>query len=325
LSYWLVLLSASCFANMLGLNISSGLNSVITIYIMIPFLIIPQMLLGGVIIKFDKLHKSLSSHEYVPVIGDLMASRWAYEALAVEQFKNNRFEKTFFMFDQEIRNSDYNTTFLIPALLIKLTSTEINFNAAGNQEKSLQNIDLLNDHIRKLSGLTPSLSDNMPDKLDISTFSESSVREARGYLQSITSFYQKRKNELMSKKDGEITRLIKQMGGRDAFLQFRDDHYNTGLADLVENKKEINKTVEYNNRIIRKYEPIFMVPTSRTGRAHFYSPVKIIGNRTVDTLWFNIMAIWMMTIILYLSLYFNLLRKSIDFMDGFRFLKRNTN
>ncbi len=325
LSYWLVLLSASCFANMLGLNISSGLNSVITIYIMIPFLIIPQMLLGGVIIKFDKLHKSLSSHEYVPVIGDLMASRWAYEALAVEQFKNNRFEKTFFMLDQEIRNSDYNTTFLIPALLIKLTSTEINFNAAGNQEKSLQNIDLLNDHIRKLSGLTPSLSDNMPDKLDISTFSESSVREARGYLQSITSFYQKRKNELMSKKDGEITRLIKQMGGRDAFLQFRDDHYNTGLADLVENKKEINKTVEYNNRIIRKYEPIFMVPTSRTGRAHFYSPVKIIGNRTVDTLWFNIMAIWMMTIILYLSLYFNLLRKSIDFMDGFRFLKRNTN
>ena len=77
LSYCLVLFTTSCFANMLGLNISSGFNSVITIYILIPFLVIPQILFGGVIVKFEKLHKNLTSYEYVPVIGDLMASRWA--------------------------------------------------------------------------------------------------------------------------------------------------------------------------------------------------------------------------------------------------------
>ena len=96
LSYWLILFSTSCFANMTGLNISSGFNSVITIYILIPFLLIPQLLLGGIIVKFDKLHKSLTSYEYVPLIGDLMASRWAYEALVVEQFKYNKYERYFF-------------------------------------------------------------------------------------------------------------------------------------------------------------------------------------------------------------------------------------
>jgi ABC-type multidrug transport system ATPase subunit len=43
-SYWLILFTAACYANILGLNISSGLNSVITIYILVPFLLIPQII-----------------------------------------------------------------------------------------------------------------------------------------------------------------------------------------------------------------------------------------------------------------------------------------
>jgi len=48
LSYWLILFSTSCCANMMGLNISSGFNSVITIYLSILFLLIPPLMLGGV-------------------------------------------------------------------------------------------------------------------------------------------------------------------------------------------------------------------------------------------------------------------------------------
>jgi len=46
--YWLILFSTSCFANMLGLNISSALNSVITIYILIPFILVPELLFSGI-------------------------------------------------------------------------------------------------------------------------------------------------------------------------------------------------------------------------------------------------------------------------------------
>jgi amino acid transporter len=84
--YWLILFTTSCFANMLGLNISSALNSVITIYILIPFILVPELLFSGVIVRYDKLHKSIANPEYVPVIGDIMTSRWAYEALMVHQF-----------------------------------------------------------------------------------------------------------------------------------------------------------------------------------------------------------------------------------------------
>ena len=51
-AYWLVFFSASCFANVLGLNISASFNSAVTIYILIPILLIPQILLSGVVVQF---------------------------------------------------------------------------------------------------------------------------------------------------------------------------------------------------------------------------------------------------------------------------------
>lgn len=66
-SYWLILFSLSCFANVLGLNISASFNSVKVIYILIPILIIPQLLFSGVIVKFDKLNPMFSQEDSVPL------------------------------------------------------------------------------------------------------------------------------------------------------------------------------------------------------------------------------------------------------------------
>jgi hypothetical protein len=67
IDYWLILFSTWCFANILGLNISDGFKTTVTIYILIPFLIIPQIILSGVIVKFDKLNPSLSSPNTIPI------------------------------------------------------------------------------------------------------------------------------------------------------------------------------------------------------------------------------------------------------------------
>ena len=99
--YWLVLFSVSCFANLLGLNVSSAFNSAITIYILIPFLIIPQLLLSGVLVKFDKLNPSVTEQGVVPFWGEVMVSRWGFEALAVNQFVNNKYERLFYSFEKK--------------------------------------------------------------------------------------------------------------------------------------------------------------------------------------------------------------------------------
>ena len=100
LPFWMVLFSTSCFANVLGLNISATFNSAKVIYIIIPILIIPQLLFSGVIVRFDRLFPAISSQNSVPLIGNVMTSRWAYEAMAVHQFRNNEFNKIFFVTEE---------------------------------------------------------------------------------------------------------------------------------------------------------------------------------------------------------------------------------
>jgi ABC-type multidrug transport system permease subunit len=100
-SFWLVLFPMWVLANMMGLNISSAFNSAVTIYILIPLLMIPQMALGGSMFAFDKLNQIIGSVGKVPMIAECMASRWAYEALMVKQFKDNKFERNFYEFERQ--------------------------------------------------------------------------------------------------------------------------------------------------------------------------------------------------------------------------------
>jgi ABC-type multidrug transport system ATPase subunit len=322
LSYWLILFSTSCVANMMGLNISSGFNSVITIYILIPFLLIPQLLLGGIIVKFDKLHKSLTSYEYVPVIGDLMSSRWAYEALVVEQFKNNEYEKPFFAVDQEISTSFYNSAFLLTRLNNILDQTKMYINTRKNLDLATQNLKLLDEQIGKLRHEIPAVKINISGKTDIHSFNESTAGEIKKYFEQLNSYFRQKNANAKSELDSLNVQLTGQLGGDGALNDFKDTYYNSSLADLAKNSKEVDKIIRYKNNLIRKYEPVYMEPASRVGRAHFYAPVKIIGNLTIDTLSFNAIVLWIMSVLFYFALYFDVIRKTLSFFETARIRKR---
>jgi ABC-type multidrug transport system ATPase subunit len=333
MTYWLVLFTTSCCANMLGLNISSGFNSVITIYIIIPFLLIPQLLFGGVIVKFDKLHKSMTAYEYVPLIGDLMASRWAYEALAVEQFKNNKYESNFFHIDQEKKNADFYVSYLIPALRKKVTELEIYINNQKkqeqtifiNKEQALRNLDLLISEIQNLNLSIPSIQFRNPERLTINALNETATGEIKDYLKELDSFFSSKKMKAAAERDNIYDDLVIQLGGKEtgkeALIQLKNDYRNESLADLTLNRKEINKIVERNNRLIRKSTPVYMHPTSLIGRAQFYAPEKNIGKTSFDSLWFNITVIWISSIILFLTLYYDLIKKVVTFFENIRLSK----
>ncbi len=94
--YWLALFTTAFCANMIGLNISASFNSAITIYIVIPLLIIPMMVLSGAMFPFDKLNRKIGNVDKVPLIAELMPTRWTYEALIVSQFKDNKYSQTKF-------------------------------------------------------------------------------------------------------------------------------------------------------------------------------------------------------------------------------------
>ena len=62
------------------------------------------------------------------------------------------------------------------------------------------------------------------------------------------------------------------------------------------------------DKFIQKADPIFMAPGSKFGSAHFFAPYKQIGNLKIGTLIFNIIAIWIMIVGLFVTLYYNVLK-----------------
>jgi len=322
-SYWLILFSTSCVANLVGLNISSGLNSVITIYIVVPFLLIPQILLSGVLVKFDKLHKSISNYEYVPFIGDLMTSRWAFEALAVEQFKNNRYKKTYFLLDQEISNKKYYVNLLIPELEAKLTEASQYIPDESKQEQLQQNLTLLNNHMAGLISMFPEIPNEAGNSLDIQTFDETMAADIRSYLKRLKEHLRQQMIDANLERTQLEKQHINQVGGIDAYTSLRNEYENLKLAKMLLNRRDSPPILEVDGQLIRKYEPVFMEPTSNVGRAHLYAPSKKIGGIKIDTLWFNVIFIWFTALIFYLTLYFDVLRKLISKFDNIKLRNRS--
>lgn len=315
--YWLVLFTTACSANVLGLNISSAFKSVITVYILIPFILIPQLLLSGVLVKFDKLHTNrYSTYQYVPVIGDMMTARWSFEALAVEQFRNNRFQKHFFDLEMEASQNYYYAYFLIDVLkndLQKCRKTPAEINDLSTVCARLKY------YVDYLSGEAGyEVPETIMTSFGEGPLSPESAADLQIYLDLLARRFRQINSKANSGKDTVSVALAKRIGP-EAYVELRDNYYNERLAEILLNREALDMTRETPSRIIQKFEPVYKKPTSKYGRAHYYAPYKQIGNLRIDTFLFNLIVIWTVTLILYILLYYKVLRRAIDSLSRLEF------
>ena len=133
-----------------------------------------------------------------------------------------------------------------------------------------------------------------------------------------------KEREANDSKSAKYQQMVGELG-QDGFVNFKQKYYNKKLADIVLNRNEINKVYHTQKRLIQKKDPVFMEPTSNFGRAHLYAPIKIINNTKVDTLWYNIILLWVLSGLLYLALLFDLLRKGLKYLQSLNFRERYFN
>ncbi|MCX7861400.1 MAG: ATP-binding cassette domain-containing protein [Bacteroidales bacterium] len=309
--YFWILFTTACFANMLGLNISSALNSVVTIYILIPFILVPQLLLSGVIVKFDKLHKTVANVRFVPIAGDLMTSRWAFEALAVTQFKKNAWEKHFFETDYKKSFYEFRFNYLIPELQNRIDHLEKNIETSIYDNSYQKNLRILYTEISKIEKLFAKKTFSYFQELKSFKINKDILEDTRNYLDEKRKFFVKQYNKATAEGDKILTEL-QQKYSKEEILKLKEENYNIALADLVTNKNTFQTLVEDNDELIQLTKPIFKDPESNYGRAHFYAPYKQMAAIKIDTFWFNTIFIWLTTLFLYIALQFDWLRKILS-------------
>lgn len=312
--YWLVLFSAAAFSNVLGLNISASLKSVVTVYILIPFLIIPQIIFSGVLVPFEELNPSATSQDKVPIIGEVMISRWAFEALAVNQFVHNDFEKEFYTLNKEITHAHYMKNYWISELDNANRDIYTHYESPINDESVESSKSLILNEIKNHSDLTGFFYLPELDSLKGNYYSKGLYFKINAYLNSIKGYYNKLYNKLVSAKDSQIMQMVKDNeDSPDYFNNLRLNNKNESLSNILTNRNEVKKIVRIGDKLLQRENIIYV--ESNHFRAPYFTPVKTIFGFKLFTYNANLLVIWGFTILLIFSLYFN----------GFKFIADQIN
>ncbi len=311
-TYWLLLFTTACVANIVGLIISSAFDSVITVYIMVPVILIPQLMFNGVGIEFDRLNPQISSAERVPLLGELMISRWGFEAIAVRAFKDNEYENHFYGFEKVIANADYKTAYYLKELETSLAACLAALRGEVPRKDIEDDLDLLRYELRK--ELTAFGKENtVPwEKLEPTLFDSATYYTLTKRVATLKKVYSKRKDKAFNERQEFVNKYILEPKREDLYFRFKNAYYNEKLASIVKNIGLV-AILKIKNRLIRKINPIYATPEVPENplnfRTYLYAPEKYFAGMYHDTFWFNIAVMWVMSLIALVILYADLLKK----------------
>ena len=298
LTWWFILFVTALLANLTGLLLSQCLNSVVAIYISIPMLLIPQILLCGLVVSFSDLTPK-STTGNVPLIGDLIPSRWSYEALAVTSFTDNEYERQFF----DVHKDKYETQYYNIGLLYELQSQleTMKDEQERKKESKVDHLQVIRTNLPQLTafcGMKPYQGDE-------------SYQSLNDYMKEAEAILSKRSNQLTLKADALASDYIRK-NGKEAFLQLKRDNYNIKLEDCVIGADQRSMLDIIDNHAVPRTGLIYLTPQSKIGRAPFYSSEKVLGSWHIKTLWFNMGVLLLMCVVMVILLTKNIIINIIN-------------
>jgi hypothetical protein len=270
-----------------------------------------------VLVKFEKLNPNISSPVSIPVYGEMVTARWGYEALAVEQFVNNRYERMFYAYDKKMSEARFRKDYWNSRIKMGIENLKGDLTKGIRGEDFNDDLQLVSNEFKKESKALPMIRFEYPDSLVPEKVTVPVLNAALDYIESLRRYYVAKYNEANNLKDEYITRL--EAKDKEAFIKLRNDYFNKSLEEMVTFKEEPQKIIDFDNEIVQKMDPIYMDPEHKCIKAHFYAPFKMFCGFYIETYLINTIVIWIMTSLLYLALYFRILKRIINFAgDLFR-------
>jgi hypothetical protein len=267
----LVLFSVSIFGNLIGLNISAAFKSAKVIYMIIPILVIPQIIFGGAIVRFDRFNHWFTHETHVPFLGDLMVSRWAFEALAVHAYRENEYEKHFVEFDDVIKHTAWRRDFWLEEIC----------NSSRNKSWTDREWERAGIELRAWSIEVPKEG---PEN-------ESDWKAA----------YNIAYHKAFTAKDEVKARLI----DKGVLRQLKEDNYNNEIAEWVLQEDRSVRILDLEQGLSPAASPIHHHTRDVSGwNAPYYSASKKALGQDMKTPFYNVLVLWLMTAIAWCVLRF---------------------
>jgi ABC-type multidrug transport system ATPase subunit len=307
--HFALLFSASAFANMLGLNISSMFNRAITVYILIPILLIPQLVLGGIVLQFDKINPDLKSGPGVPIASELMASRWIYEGLMVSFFMENDYNRSIFKIRAAKHKADHQFMYRTASLEARIQHA-LEY-SSSNQMERLKQIEHDLEIVRNELSTDPVVRFPRANLLRPGCSSDL-LNDALLNVDQIKTHWMKESAKAFKQEEQIFKALEVVNQGPQGLNELRRQNHNETIEKYVRDLNADQKMIEKDGRIQVLADPIYREPDGNRlfSTSHFFSPYKYFLGLKLSTPVFNIIVLWLMTGSLYISLYFNWLRRA---------------
>jgi hypothetical protein len=303
--------------------ISDSFKAVVTIYILIPFLVIPQIILSGIIVKFEELNPNISSPSKIPFYGEFIVARWGYEALAVKQFMDNDYEKQFYYYDKAMSMSNIKKIWWNDQLKTIIAKLKSEFEKGNFDEEFKANLLILRNEINLEMQIIPELEFTQLEQLIPERITLEAIEAAGVYVETVRQTYIKYYNKMNAERDALMTQV--QEIDKEGFFELKDQQTNNQLEEFVRNSNEKESYVAYDGRLIQKVDPIYKDPEQKFLKAHFYAPRKQLFGSYFPTFWVNIGVLWLNTLLLYFVLFFRLGKRLLDFMEELSERSKNKN
>jgi len=155
------------------------------------------------------------------------------------------------------------------------------------------------------------------DYLTPSDFNPEVNSATRAFLKALLSFYVSKYTSAVKEK-GDLLHILNETPEKsNAFRLLRATNENETVASIVKNVTEPHRISEVEGKLIRKLSPIYITPIDYRSfvdfRTQFYTYEKYFLGSYHSTFWFNIGVIWSMSLILFVLLYFNVLKRIVNF------------
>jgi hypothetical protein len=277
--------------------------------------------LCGVIVRFDDLQSKTIDKDAVPFVGEMMVSRWAFEALAIDQFKNNRYMAQFFDMEKEMAQSRFRADLLTTELIGQIDLVS-GWQKAGEGDRKIEGkLTIIKNEVEKLNREGVQADFIYAEKLNREHFTAEVADSAKAFLNRIKNFHSTRYQQIKSTKDQMINQINREKGSSFIYNQ-KMAHHSRSLEALVLNSDANEFYRETPSGIMQKVAPAFKAPDFANGRAHFFAPYKNLFGLQIDTLKFNLGVIWLISTFLYIALYFDWLRKLLHLSGKIKIRKR---
>jgi len=298
IEYWLVLFTTAVSANLVGLILSDSLDKTINIYIIIPFMIIPQLILSGVFVKFDKMNPDVSSVTSVPAYSNVITARWAFEALAVNQFIYNEYEKDFYQFHKTKSQATFYKDYWVPTLKVNLDKVNKALNNNKHHE-ARRILELLKNELLDPAHQFGELKQPREEMFSMALFGSATYSTLYDYIESVRKYNVQRFNRADLAED-----KYRKSIPRDQLESLRSRYNNNSVSDFVCSKSGAvvsDVIMEFDNRLWQKSEAVYQ-DTNKSFMAPLFTPYKDLFGIKIDTYLFDVMVMWLMNILLFVVL-----------------------